>query len=117
MEEIKILVADDKKNTCQLFKEYLTPMGGKVDVAYDGKRALECLDSKSYDLLFLDCNMPELSGIEMARYLKAKRTRPKIVVMTGYAFMDEGFAKAIGADVYLKKPFLLDDVKKVINGR
>ena len=110
-----ILVADDEKDTCQLLEEYLALMGGKVDVAYDGKAALECLDSKAYDFVFLDCNMPELTGVELVRYLKKRKPRPKIIMMTGYGMIDEDFAKTVGADVYLKKPILLNEVKKIVS--
>lgn len=112
--KIRVLVADDEEAVCQLLSEYFETMGEKVDVAYDGKRALECLNSKDYDFVFLDCNMPELTGVEVAKYLKAKKPKPKIIMMTGYGPMDEGFAKAVGVDIYLSKPIVLDRVKEII---
>lgn len=116
MKKSTVLIADDDENTCQLFNEYITGIGGEVDLAYDGKKALEYLDSKSYDFVFLDCNMPELTGLEVAKYLKGKKSRPKIIMMTGYGPMNKGFAKAVGVDIYLTKPILLDEVKKIITG-
>lgn len=115
-EEKKILVADDEEGICQLLKEYITIIGGRVDLAYDGKRAREYLDSKNYDFVFLDCNMPELTGVEVAKYLKDKKPKPKIIMMTGYGPIDEVFAKAVGVDIYLSKPFLLDKIRKIIKG-
>jgi two-component system, sensor histidine kinase len=111
-----ILVADDDENTCQLLKEYITGMGPKVDLAQDGKKTLEYLQAKDYDLVFLDCNMPELTGLEVVKYIKDKKTRPRIVMMTGYDQMNEEFASAVGVDVFLKKPILLDEIKKIIRG-
>lgn len=116
MKEKIVLIADDDENTCQLLEEYITLIGGKVDLAYDGKRALELLNSKDHDFVFLDCNMPELTGVELAKYLKKKKLRPKIIMMTGYGPMDESFAKAVGVDIYLAKPIMLEDVKKIIGG-
>lgn len=116
-EGIKILIADDDENTRRLLSEYITGIGGRVNIADDGKRALQLLDSKDYDFVFLDCNMPEITGVELAEYLKKKKIRPKIVMMTGYGSIDEGFAKAAGVDIYLSKPFLLGEVKKIIEGK
>jgi CheY-like chemotaxis protein len=114
--EIKVLIADDEENICKLLEEYITSLGCTVDVACDGKKALEHLNSRAYDFVFLDCNMPELTGVEVARYLKGRRPKPRIIMMTGYGPMDEEFAKAVGVDVYLKKPILLEEVNKIIRG-
>lgn len=114
MKEISILIADDDEAVCQLLHDYITTMGCRVDLAYDGKKALACLGSKRYDFVFLDCNMPELTGLEVAGYIKNEKGRPKIIMMTGYGSMDENFANAAGVDIYLKKPILLDVVKKII---
>ncbi|MCX5715348.1 MAG: response regulator [Candidatus Omnitrophica bacterium] len=113
---IQVLIADDEAPVCQLLKEYIGLLGGKADIARDGKRALEYLDSKRYDFVFLDFNMPELTGLEVAKYLKSKKPRPKIIMMTGYGPIDEDFAKASGIDIYLPKPIALDDIKKIVSG-
>ncbi|MDD5449621.1 MAG: response regulator [Candidatus Omnitrophica bacterium] len=115
MKKRAVLVADDDQETCQLLNEYISgAMGCCVDVAFDGKMALEFLCSKTYDFVFLDCNMPELTGLEIAEYLQGQKRRPKIIMMTGYDQIDENFAKAVGVDIYLKKPILLDMVRKIL---
>jgi DNA-binding response OmpR family regulator len=117
MADITALIADDDRDTSRLLSEYLMSLRLKVDVADDGKRALELLDRKRYDFVFLDCNMPEATGLEIAKSLKARIPRPKITMMTGYDPIDEAFAKAAGVDIYIKKPLLLDEVKKIIRGQ
>lgn len=112
--KISVLIADDEEDTRRLLNEYFSSMGLKVDAAEDGRRALELLDRKKYDFVFLDCNMPEITGLEVAKALKAKAPDSKIVMMTGYGPMDEGFAKAAGVDIYIKKPLSLDALKNII---
>jgi len=109
-----VLVADDEEAVCGLLADYITSLGGKVDTAYDGKRAMEYLAGKDYDFVFLDCNMPEMTGLEVSAYLKGKKPRPKIVMMTGYGHMDKNFAKAVGVDIYLEKPIVLSRIKGII---
>lgn len=114
--KISVLIADDDEDTRRLLSEYLSGMNLKADAAEDGKRALELLDCKKYDFVFLDCNMPEVTGLEVARALKAKAPHPKIIMMTGYGPIDEGFAKASGVDIYIKKPISLKEVGNIIRG-
>ncbi|MBI4336061.1 MAG: response regulator, partial [Candidatus Omnitrophica bacterium] len=79
-----------------------------------GKRAMEFLEAREYDCVFLDCNMPEVTGLEVAKYLSIRKPRPKIVMMTGYDPMTKEFAGVEGVDVYLKKPIALNEVKTLI---
>ncbi len=111
---LKVLIADDEEDICRLLSEYVASRGGAADIAADGKMALEYINSKRYDFVFLDCNMPELTGIELAGYLKDLKAAPKIVMMTGYGPMDKEFAKAAGVDFYLPKPILLKDVSRIL---
>ncbi len=114
--KISALIADDDEDTRQLLSEYFNSMDLKVDAAEDGKRAMELLDCKKYDFVFLDCNMPEVTGLEVAKALKTKAPHSKIIMMTGYGPMDEGFAKAAGVDIYIKKPISLKEIKNIIRG-
>ena len=111
--EIRVLIADDEEYICSVLQAYVVSLGGRADIALDGRRAVEFINSKEYDFVFLDCNMPELTGVEVVKYLKNKNYGPKIIMMTGYGPMDKKFAKALGVDFYLSKPFLLDDIKKI----
>lgn len=116
VKKISVLIADDEEDTRRLLSEYFNSMGMKADTAEDGKRALELLGCKEYDFVFLDCNMPEVTGLEVAKSLRAKPTHSKVIMMTGYGPMDEGFAKASGVDIYIKKPVSLKEIKNIIRG-
>jgi len=112
---MKILIADDEKGFTEILEERLTFKGCSVDIAHDGKKALELLESNVYDLVFLDHNMPELTGLELAKHIKVNKLTTKTVIITGYPEIEGFFAKAVGADEFLAKPVKIRDIEKLIN--
>lgn len=110
----KILVVDDEKECCQLFEEYLTKRGYSVDIAYDGLEAKDLLDKYTYDCIFFDCNMPELSGVELIKVIKEKNPKAKKIMISGYDLINEDFAKDSGVDIFLRKPFSLETVNEIV---
>lgn len=111
---MKILIVDDEKDFVYFLKENLGHLGYSADVAYDGKEALELIQSKDYDLVFSDINMPELTGLELAKYVKEHKIKSKIIIVTGYEEIKESFARVLGADEYLTKPVAIADIEKII---
>jgi len=110
----KILVVDDEKECCQFFKQYLTKRGCSVDTAYDGLEAKGLLDVNRYDCIFFDCNMPELTGVELIKIIKEKNPQAKKVMISGYDLINEDFAKDSGVDIFLRKPFSLETIKEIV---
>ncbi|MBI5145223.1 MAG: response regulator [Candidatus Omnitrophica bacterium] len=110
----KILVVDDEKESCQFFKQYLTKRGYSVDIAYDGLEAKDLLDKHTYDCIFFDCNMPELSGVELIKVIKEKNPKAKKIMISGYDLINEDFAKDSGVDIFLRKPFSLETVNEIV---
>jgi len=111
---MKILVADDEKEFTAFLEERLTGQGHQVDVAADGARALELLKTNKYDIAFVDHNMPELTGLELAKIAKASNIKAKIIMVTGYEHMSGSFAKVVGVDEYMTKPVKIQDIDDVI---
>lgn len=112
--KLKILLADDEPEMLELVADWLGRHGHKVDRASDGTRALDCLAKKSYDLAILDISMPEITGMEVLDHIRKTSPQTKIVLMTGYSYVEGDFAKALGADAYLSKPFSLLQVDDVV---
>lgn len=110
-----ILIADDEKEIVELLKNRFIVKGHSVNTAYDGEKALELIKSNIYDLVFLDHNMPGLTGLELLRYIKQNNLKPKIVIITGYAEIDEFFMKRLGADEHLTKPVRMKDIDDIID--
>ena len=111
---MKILIADDEKEFVDFLKGVLIERGHEADTAYDGEEALELIKKNRYDILFLDHNMPGLTGLEIAEYVKENKIKSKTVIVTGYDPMSEKFARAVGADEYLEKPVAMKDVEAIL---
>lgn len=106
--KIRILIAEDSAEDRELLLRALHPLaedrGLLVDCVDNGEKALQRLEEKSYALLFLDENMPELTGLEILKFIKKNQRNEKTVILTGYPDVNEKFCTLLGADEYVEKP-------------
>jgi len=116
---IKIIVADDNRNLCQMLQDYIQSQEDLsiVGVAYNGLEAMELLQTQEPDLIILDLVMPNLDGLGVLERINARTTmkRPKIIVLT--AFGQESLtsqAMMLGVDYFILKPFDLNILGKRI---
>jgi DNA-binding response OmpR family regulator len=101
----KILVVDDDENLRRLVAAYLESEGYEVKEAADGHSAMAGVEADEPQLVVLDLMLPGMTGLEVARRIRAKRTVP-ILMLTARGSEDDllqGFEA--GADDYLVKPF------------
>ncbi|MDO8536319.1 MAG: response regulator [Candidatus Omnitrophota bacterium] len=112
---MKILLADDEIRIVTLVRKFLKQRGLPADLASDGKEALELIKKHDYDLIFLDINMPELTGLDILKYIKENKIGAVVVLLTGYPGVDKNFCKALGADEYLEKPVDLKAIGDIID--
>lgn len=110
-----ILIVDDNKELAELLKRISIGKGHSACAIYDGEEALELIKANKYDLIFLDHNMPGLTGLELAKYIKQNNLKPKTVMITGYPEMGKSFAKSVGVDEYLTKPLKMKEVEDIID--
>lgn len=101
----KILVVDDEKKIVDIVKAYLERDGYKVIVAYDGRLALHMARSESPDLIVLDLMLPEVSGWDVCRTLRAESNVPIIMLTALGDDSDKIVGLELGADDYVVKPF------------
>lgn len=100
----KVLVVDDDPVVGTSFDRVLAPKGYAVIAAADGDEALARLARDDYDVVYTDIRMPGLSGMEVARRIKANRPWMPVVIVTGYGTeANEAEAKSLGA-AFLRKP-------------
>ena len=83
-------------------------------MANNGLRALELIKKNNYDIILLDHNMPEMTGMELVKYARKNKVGAKIIMITGYTEIDKSFMEVIGVDEYLTKPVKLTDIDAVI---
>ncbi len=122
---LRILLVDDNAINQKVAARILHQIGYQPVLADNGRKALEALDQKIYDLVFLDVMMPEMGGIEAARSIRARQKDPAthpnyagriiIVAMTAQAMQgDRDKCLAAGMDDYLSKPVRPADIRGII---
>ena len=112
MDKKKILVVDDERDLCEILQFNLTTAGYETDTAYSTSEAMK-KDPTQYDLLLLDVMLPDISGFEMAKLIKAdKRTSniPIIFLTAKDTEEDTLTGFNLGADDYVTKPFSIREV-------
>jgi CheY-like chemotaxis protein len=101
-----LLVEDDEINR-EVVSELLTIWGIQLDVAVDGKQAVQQVTTKVFDLVLMDIQMPEMDGLTATRLIRAEKRLQDlpIIAMTAQAFRgDREKAQAAGMNDYLTKP-------------
>lgn len=112
----RVLVVDDDPQILDSVRSMLEAHGYEVIVAHDGNEGLVRAERDAPDLIILDVMMPRRSGFVVLERLGYRRdSGPKIIMMTA---SDEGrheqFARARGADSFLKKPFKMETLLEVV---
>ena len=80
METGKILIVDDDQNICELLRLYAEKEGYTVALAHDGRKAVECFEQESPDIILLDIMLPELDGWQVCREIRKKSQCPIIML-------------------------------------
>lgn len=115
---LRLLVADDNPVNLQVARTILRKLGYQADAATNGREVLSSLEKNDYDILFLDVQMPELDGLEVARLIHQNRPRhkrPRLIALTGAAFAsDREKCLAAGMDDYIPKPIRLQDIQNAL---
>jgi len=111
----RILLVEDNPTNQAVAKGLLEEMGCRVDVVADGGHAVQAWARGGYDLVFMDCQMPGMSGYEAAREIRARGGRIPIVGLTAHALAgDREACLAAGMDDYLAKPFRRAQLAEVL---
>jgi|GraSoiStandDraft_41_1057321.scaffolds.fasta_scaffold4566757_1 DNA-binding response OmpR family regulator len=115
MADGQLLVVDDEHEITDLLEEHLRTCGYAVDVAHDGRAALQIAAARRPDAVLLDITMPGLDGEEVLARLRAFDPTVAVVMLTGND--DEALARRLlraGAFDYLPKPFRLEVLERVV---
>ena len=115
----QVLLVEDNPVNQEVGKGMLESLGCRVHVVDNGLCAVEAVQRTRYDLVFMDCQMPVIDGLEATRRIRALEgitaTRIPIVALTAYAMKGDRIAcLESGADDYLSKPFTRDQLSRVI---
>jgi DNA-binding response OmpR family regulator len=111
----KILVVDDSPQISKALSDLLSASGYSVRTAPSAERALQILESATFDLIITDLKMTGMTGIDLAKEVLQRTPNLPIVILTGFGDMDSVVnALRLGVADYLKKPFSIDEVTSVV---
>jgi two-component system NtrC family sensor kinase len=114
----RVLVVDDEQEIAALLVEIVAAAGHHVDVAGDGRAALEYLTQHHYDLVLSDTKMPQLDGVALYREIERRlpALRGRMVFLTGDVLdpAKREFLEGTGAP-FLTKPFDVTDVRRLVH--
>jgi DNA-binding response OmpR family regulator len=108
---MRILVVEDERRLADAVARAFRHRAMAVDVAYEGESALRKAGVAEYDVVVLDRDLPGVHGDDVCRALRAKESRPAVLMLTASGELDqivEGLA--LGADDYLAKPFAFEEL-------
>jgi signal transduction histidine kinase/DNA-binding response OmpR family regulator len=114
---LRVLVAEDNAVNQRLVKRMLEKLGCRVDIAADGREAVQMATDLQYDVVFMDCSMPEMDGFEATGELRrrlAGRRLPIIALTANAMAEDRAKCLAAGMDDYLSKPARLEDIRAAL---
>ena len=108
---MRILIADDERELCNVIAKKLVIEGFSVDCCYNGEEAMDYLRFAEYDAIILDIMMPKITGLELLTWIRNKKNSVPVLLLTAKdAVTDRVAGLNAGADDYLVKPFSLDEL-------
>ncbi len=111
---VRILIAEDNKINQKLVQNIFEGLGYKPDIVQNGLEVIEKLRAVSYDIIFMDVQMPEMDGMDATKFILHKMVlekRPVIIAMTAFALEgDKEKCIEVGMNDYISKPFMVEEI-------
>ncbi len=115
----RILVAEDNAINQLIAMKYLKSLGYRADAVNNGFEALEALERRRYDLVLMDCQMPELDGYEATQRIREGETRADplpVIAVTAHAMRgDREKCLAAGMNDFISKPYVREQLSETLN--
>jgi CheY-like chemotaxis protein len=114
----RVLVVEDNVVNQKVAKRLLEKLGCRVDLAANGKEAVDMFESMPFDAIFMDCQMPEMDGYEATRVIRGRqgsRLRIPIIAMTaGVMEAERERCVSAGMDDFVPKPVVAAALRKAV---
>lgn len=112
----EVLIAEDNPMNVLVLSKLLEQFGIMADVANNGREALQKLEVKNYDLIFMDVHMPEMDGLEATRKIRSRgKTVPIVTLSANITKKSREESKDAGVQDYITKPFTREVILKVLS--
>lgn len=118
----RVLVADDNETNLELARRCFERLGCHTDTAEDGLQAIEALQDEAYDIVFLDCQMPNLDGFQTCKHIRGFPNQLKcrdgvpIIALTASATKEvREECLTVGMNDFITKPFTLGQLRQALS--
>ncbi len=111
---LSILIAEDNAVNQLLVRNLFDGLGYKPDIVENGLLVIEKLRAKTYDIIFMDVQMPEMNGLDTTKFIMNKldlEKKPVVIAMTAFALEgDKEKCLEAGMNDYISKPFMIEEI-------
>ena len=115
-EKIRLAVIDDEPIVCQRLRQIFRKGPFEIETFGEGDAALRRMAEQPFHLVLSDIRLPDRDGLEVLKQIKKEFPRTQVILITGYATLDQAVeAVKTGAFYYLAKPFTPDQVSAIVN--
>ena len=113
---MKILISDDDRDMLNLLRFILSDEGYEIETAANGKEAIKKISKNEYEMLLLDYDLRDMTGIEVIRYMKDHNITSKVIMISGHS-KNELKPKTVelGVDKIMSKPFEVQALLENVN--
>jgi CheY-like chemotaxis protein len=117
---LRVLVAEDSEMNQLLARSLLTKLGCRVTLANDGREACALVAAQTFDMIFMDCEMPEMDGLAATQEIRRRELAsngPHVVIIALTASSearDRDACFAAGMDDFMSKPFRREAMREVL---
>jgi len=115
---LRILLVEDNPVNQKVAQKMLKRLGHDADLAVNGKEAVQALESRPYQIVFMDIQMPEMDGLEATRIIRERclsAEQPHIVALTAFNLVyGREMCLSAGMDDYLSKPLIMEELRAAI---
>ena len=103
---MRFLVVEDEKRIADFLQRGLESAGYAVDIAGDGRTAIELVHATDYDLIILDMMLPDMDGLKVLEKVRNRKASPPVLILSARGTVEDRVkGLELGADDYLVKPF------------
>lgn len=112
----RVLIVEDSPTLALTYREYLKPLGLKVDLADTGAKALDSIHKNDPTIILLDLKLPDMDGIDILKTLNAGDSKARVIVITAHGSVTVAVeAMREGASDFLLKPFTAERLTTTVN--
>jgi two-component system, NtrC family, response regulator HydG len=114
MKRVDVMIVDDDQDLAESLADLLAANGYQVEVANNGREAVERFREKDYGITFMDVRMPVMNGVDSFFEIRKLKPAARIVMMAGAHEPLVGRALAAGASGLLEKPFAFERMLEIV---